>query len=533
MNKKWAIALYVAYSIALVLVLSFGTSVSSFIIDSVRATVNRCEIEDIIIDIDADEALLTDGIYGFTYTAIGDFDDPGIRFESLNTDVLTVSYGEGLVYTYPQFDGAETEVDIRLTSRNDADFEKTVTVKVKKRYPESFAVQYLVSGCGYNLGSLQVGMTVYPYSYTTEKNCVNEYDIICNEEYFAYDKEKAAYVAIKETEAGEELCFTVRYPDGRTLDSRAFSILPAGSAEDFDEIKIGDVASDSITLINGDSITPILYKNGTPLQASVDVSYTNPDSVIIGKGGYYLFTGAGDHTFTFTLPNGFSKTLNVSVRNELRLPVITDTEIIDGDRITVLDDQMTILYYTYPEEATYCTIGYECEGEAVNVTEGYRCLYITPNEKGEATLKIAVDDGYERLEKTYSIEVVKNRSFKSIVNKFIEAFVTKILGHTLIFAFLAVFAINMFRFIIIENKYIKLALYFSSALPTAVITEVIQIFQPARYARFTDVLIDLCGFSVGTAITVLVLVAKRKKRSEPREREEIITEEAFDGQKGA
>lgn len=516
-KRNIAIALYAAYTVALVLTITFGNSVAKKIIDSFKGIVHHNDIEDVIIHLDEGDVLAANGRYEFTYSVEGKFEGgAGIEFESLSPSVLSID-SDGVIKTYSSFDGIETDARVRITSRNDSEFEKTLTFKVRKIYPESFEVKYYTEGYGYGLQSIEVGMALYPYASTNDKNCLNEYEIVFDREYFTYDSEKCAYVAIKETAPGESVCFTVRYPDGKSRESDPIVINSYTAPGSFDEIRINNKPVDEVTLAPNQSFLPQLYKNGESLATSLDISYTNPSNVLIGKDGRYSFKEAGDHVFTFALPGGYSRTVNVSVRNVMSLPVFEKNDVIDGERITVSGDGKVTLNFTYPSGVTYTDIGYETVGDCVTVIESHRCFYILPKTNGTATLKIYIDDGFDRYERTYVIEVVKNSGIRAKIDEIIEKFVAKFLGHTTLFAFLAVATLNLFRYISLKNKKLKVGIYLASALPSAVSTELIQTLQPGRYPRVADILIDFIGFLVGTVITLLIAYAvkkSRKKRSE-------------------
>lgn len=509
MKKKIAIALYAAYSVALVLIISFGTSVGERIIEDLQEYARRRNIKDVVIELDDSEPLAINGEYSFEYVAKGKLgDDPGLIFESLDTGILEVNENGDTLYTYANFEGLEAEARMRVSSKYDEDFEKIFTFKVKKVFPESFKVSFGVPGYGNNPKTLKVGTAVYPYSYTEEKNVLNDYRIVYNDEYFTYDAERSAYIAIKATEGDEKVFFSAVRLDGKTANSAEFSICESDSSEYFDEIRINDEACESIDLLCGKSITPLLYKDGEKLSTSVDISVNEPNGVSVSRGYSYSFRKAGDYTLTFTLPGGFSRTLSVTVRNVMGAPSIVGSD--DGKTIMLNDDESSTVKLSYPDGVTYVSAEYECDSDIITITPGARSFSVTPNAVGRATVKIILDDGYERIEETYVISVAKKAVVKTPTDKFIATFVFKVLGHTLMFAVLGALTVNLFKYIVMKNIVIKTSLYFASVLPTAVSTELIQTMQPGRYPRFKDVLIDMLGFLIGTAITVLVICLVKK-----------------------
>lgn len=506
--------MYALYSLTLILTVTFGNGTAKKISGKIKDKVYNKNINDVTINIDAEEFLCAGNQYRFTYDVDGaSKDEADIVFESLDPDILKVS--GSVLYTYNSFEGEEAEAKIKITSKRDADFEKTVTLKLKKFYPEEFKVYYLAEGSGYNKKTIEVGMAVYPYSHTTEKGKINKYELIVDEEYFTYDEKKGAYIAIKETEEGKSVTFKVCYPNGTVGESEPISIIPYVGINDFDEIKSEGKTIENLTLNVNQYIVPILYKDGKSVNTVVDISYTDPDGVIVGNTGYYAFKKAGNYTFTFTLPNGFSKSVNITVNNVMALPELADPGVMVDGIIKVTNGKNTTVQLTYPEGTTFTSAVYECNNDSVSINGGWRSFTVVPNKLGTTTVTVILDDGYQRLEKTYLVQVVEGVILKDSVVKFIDNFVSKFMGHTIFFGMLAVFALNMFKYLEIRNKIKRFVLYIMTALPWAVLTEVIQKFIPTRFGRAEDVIIDMCGFMIGTTLTLIVRFAIRKGKSKP------------------
>ena len=511
MNKKRAVILYITYSVLLVLVITFGGSVGHKLANSIKAVALNNNITDVVLNFDTDTPIEAGKVYELDYTVLGKYvGSPNIFFESTDA-ALVISEGTKVkLYPKDKFNGTETNVDVIITSGADQKFEKTVTFTVKKKYPNDFIAGFFAEGYGYSKSVLSVGMKVYPYSGVNDDGIyTNEYEILYDEEYIRYDEKEKAYFTIKETPDDVKLHFTVRYPDGRTDDSSEFVILPYSEATSFDEIRVSGEPVEEIHITKGQGIAPVLYSDGSPVISVVDIVASDDENVTIGRSGAYVFDAPGDYNLTFTLPNGFSKTLRVYVRNVMALPTISGNVAIEDHKITIIDSESpTKIDLKYPTNVTFIEPEVIVDGVAAKVSTSWKTLRITPVKTGNVTVTLVWDDGYDVITDTYVVEIIKNPNVAERIAESIEFFVSKILGHSTAFAILAVFTVNMFKFIRIENKALEAIIFFLSVLPTAVLTEFIQSFMPSRFAKFTDVLIDTCGFLFGTIVCALVLYCK-------------------------
>ena len=514
MNKRKAIILYTVYSVLLVLVITFGSSVGHDLADSIKAVALNNKITDVTLNFDVNTPMLAGEVYELNYKVTGKYvGNPDISFESTD-DALVVSEGTKVkLYPKAKFEGTETKVDVIVTSGADPDFEKTITLTVKKNYPESFVAGFFTKGCGFERPVLSVGVEVYPYVHVIDEgNYTNEYEILYDEEYIRYDDKKNAYVVIKETPDDVKTHFTVRYPDGRTADTPEFAILPYTDVSSFDEIRVGGETAEEIEIAKGEGIYFVLYSDGGSILSPIEIITDGGKNITVGSTGQYIFEAPGDYTLTFTLPNGFSRALSVRVRNVMALPTLSGNVDIKDHEITIIDSEVsTKIDLKYAKGVTFTDPEIIVVGDAAKVSTGWKTLNITPVKTGEMTLTLVWDDGYDVITDTYMVKVIKNPKVAERIAEKIEFFVSKILGHSMAFAILAVFTVNMFKFIRIDNKALEALIYFASVLPAAVLTEVIQSFMPHRFAKFTDVLIDTCGFLFGTIVCTLVMYFKSKK----------------------
>lgn len=513
MNKKRALVLFLTYGIILVLVLSLGASVARMLKETVMTAILDYNITDVQTSLDPSEPLTAGEAYFLEPRAVGKFGGDGdLRFESSDGKVMSVS-SEGKITTTEKFDGPETTASVTVTSKQDKDFCKVITFTIKKEYPSDFSCYYYVKGYDLNKSPVYVGMTVYPYviprdGITTTRE---EFEVDFDEEYFRYDEDEGGYIAIKETPAGKKVSFTVTYPNGVSETTKAFSIVPYVQADSFDQVKIKEMDAEEVILIRNGSFIPYLYKDGKTVQTKVDISFSNPDKVIMQKTGRYYFTEAGDYQMTFTLPNGFSKTVNLRVRNNLFPPIPDDSEIASTHRITAYKGEAVNIPFSIDKEASYGGVTYEYDEEMIAISGYWRSFTVVGKKLGTTTLKVIVDDGYDRVEQEYTVEIVENTSAEGQLSELITNFIAKVIGHIGMFSLLGALGYNYFRFIYIEKRGVKALMVLLLGLPFAVVTEIIQLFMDGRTAKPTDILIDMCGYAIGALICYLLIKASDKR----------------------
>lgn len=507
-RKTKAFILFLIYGIALVLVLTFGGEASRFLMAAMRKIVLGYEITDVAVELDPAIPLDTRQSYQIGGTAIGKFSGDGdLDYKSSNTNALYID-SDGRILTYAKFDGTETTVDVTITSSQDSDFKKVITYTVKKVYPPEFNTYYIVKGFGSRTGTMSVGMTVYPYAYPKKDAGLyasTEFEVIYDEEYFRYDEKEQGYIAIKETDPGKQLYFGIRFPGGETKYTTGLTITPYTQIDSFDAImEDGDNVEDKIFYC--DSYQYIrLFKDGSPVQTIFDISCSDPDNLVLSAFGQYYFKDAGDYTLTVTLPNGFSKEVPIKVRNILIPPVMRDDEIEATKHITIYQNSPTTINFDIPGEASYGDVTYEYNEDELTIKGYWRSFIISAKECGTYTFKAVVDDGVERVEEVYTVEVIRETRIFEIIKDIISYFVAKVMGHLCMFGLLGILGYNYMRYVYFRKKPIWLTVAFSLGLPFAFVSEYIQLFMEGRTAGLIDVVIDMSGYVLGLIFCFLFL----------------------------
>ena len=498
--------LYVAYSILLIFILVADTGIATVAIDWAKAALaERKDIADVSVQLDEDE-LLAGRYYTPKYIPTGDFTgDAGLEFTSMNPEYLTVSF-VGAVIAKTTFEGDSLDASIKITSKYDKDFEKIVTFRFVKKYPENVNVAYYMNGYGYSAKTLYTGVPVYAYSNISTQNPpynMTDYTLVYDEEYF--DKtEDGALIPKRETVDGETLTFKAVYGNGMTVESVSFVIkAPDNAITDVDEIRVNNSLDDSIDLSRGSPILVYLYYKGKHVASDYSIAFTNEDGLAMNKAGMYYFKTPGDRSVTITLPNGLSKTVLLRVRNVISAPIIEDEEINQSRYITISDNSNRVVNYSFENEVTYKTLVLEYDKEIIRLTQGSSRLVITPLKAGTTTVKLIVDDGVDRFEESFTVEVKADNSIRVRLIKTVSYWLPKLFGHGGLFLLLAFFAMNMFKHLDVDGLFARFLLYSMSGLSVAFISEFMQMFMPLRSASMADIAIDMGGFLLGTLLVLL------------------------------
>ncbi len=519
MKKFMAIALYTLYATALVLALSFGTSVAAVISDKIYELTHIASISDVTLDIDINEPLIPGIEHYVKYTANGNYiGTAGLVFESLEPEKLVVSQYGGAVKANGEGQPETFTAKMRISSKYDPDFEKVVELTFKKAYPEIFKANYFAISHGFNAAEVCIGIPIHPYSYV-EKGQIyseNDYEIVYDSEYFTYNAESNELIPIKVTEDGKTQEFKVKYANGAYAVSSAFRIAPAPyeQAADFDEIRIigPDVSGDSTNVKAG--VFPLIYKNGERVISNYTISTDNEDGYVNDKGQVY-FTAPGSKSLTITLPNGFSLTRNVDVQNVIKIPELEGLTLNESGNIP-LDINDTLTYkLIFDTDVTIKDVKYKAEGKYIDVSLQGRVLTVVPKKTGTADMRLIIDDGYSRVEKLYKFEISGELDVFSFIAKNASLFVAKFMGHMSLFAILAFFGMYMLSFFERDGKIRRFIALTLTGLPIACLTEIIQLFLPGRTAAFSDILVDMTGFYIGAFIAaiavIFIRIVKRKR----------------------
>ena len=512
--KTFSKILYAIYSLFVILILVFGNDFVTTAIDLVKTQLTETkEITD--VDVRLEERELLAGRYYYPeYTPIGDFDgDAGLVYISMNPEHLVVSV-KGAICAKSDFEGETLEASVKVVSKYDEDFEKIITYRFVKKYPEVFNVRYFIKGHSFDTTTLYIGVPVYVYSNVSSSNSpynCTDHKIVYNEDYFER-AEDGALIPKRVTVGGETLNFVVTYGNGASAISKSFEIKePEYQVLEVDEIKINDLVGDTIENVRGTPLVITLFKQGELVATDYSIKFEDESDVSRSLSGNYLFKTSGNKSITITLPNGFSKTFLIKVRNVMSAPIFEDASFQQSRYITMLDTETKNLRFDFESGVTYTTIKYEFDEKVIKVEPESKGFTITPQKDGVTTIKLILDDGVSIIEESYTVEVKKDTSTRALLVNRINYWLPKFFGHGGLFVILAFFAMNMFHYIDMKNMLARFFLYLFSGLSIALISEFIQIFIPQRTGRIIDIIIDMGGFLLGTLFVLLCRGIKRRR----------------------
>lgn len=514
-KKRLAIILYASYVVALILIITFGTSITRNIVYKLEIAFSNKNVTNVVTDISRDTELMAGRNYYPQYTAKGSFrGSAGLRYTSLDPKYLTVG-DSGQLYARTDFEGDSFVGRVKITSAYDKDFEKILSFSFVKKYPESFSVSYSVKGVE-DTRELVLGVPVYVYSEITSSSDYNvtDHTLIYDTDYFTA-ADDGSLIPIKPTEAGATLAFSIEYGNGAIASSKSFTVLDKPQVEEFDEIVLNGSSAEDFVGVRGKSIAITLLKDGKKIATDYTISLLKPgDANRDGKGGMYFLT-AGNKGLTITLPNGFAKTVEFAVENKILLPTLKDKEIRESHVISLRNTDVNTYAFYFDGEVTYDEIVYEYDPDVIRVNTTSRSFTVDPRtgQLGTTEIKLIIDDGYTRVEDVYTVKIREDIRPMALISQNVSSFVSKVLGHMAMFAALALLAMNLFRYVKVENKWKRFGLYTLTALPVGMVTELIQLLLPNRNPGITDVLVDMLGFYLATLVIVALKAVIRRCRT--------------------
>ena len=520
MKKFIAVTLYVVYAVFITLFIVFGSAVSRAVVHEVKCRLYAKEITDVELNITPDDVLMS-GVWNFpVYTAVGDFYDPALKFESLDPSIVHVNEN-GAVYAYHNYEGDSITGRIRITSEYNASFEKIVTFTFGKVYPERFDAAYTVKSYGANSSTLYMQIPVYVYAFIPSDVSYNvyEYEVLYDERYFT-QREDGSLLPIATTPVGETTTVGIRYQNGASAESQPFAICPPiTQATAVDEIRINSESITEYAMVVKRSAKLTLYYQGQQVHGDYDVTFGEGDEGYVNAASNIYFQAPGEKTVTITLPNGFSETFIISVRNRLALPTLEDEALGESRHITILNSDLPRYYYAFPSNVTCQNIrAVRYDESLVTITATTTYFTITPKGVGTTAFSLLVSDGYEELWMDFTLEIQKDTSLSFYLIENVGKIVAKYIGHLTLFVVLAFFALNMFRYIQTRSPLARFVRYTLCALPIAAVTEYWQTFIPGRTGAVEDVLVDMGSYYLGTLIGLcfIALVRVCRKHREKR-----------------
>lgn len=224
----------------------------------------------------------------------------------------------------------------------------------------------------------------------------------------------------------------------------------------------------------------------------------------------------------FSFDMTYIDTIRVFIRNVMPEYKLPNKQIVLGNSFKVEVNP------TNGDVATYFNYEYESSDESIAVID--ELGNITPNRTGRVMIKVKVDDGLDKFEDIFTLEIINNDIENNVKFNF-GKFIRKGLAHFM--GFITFGFISFFLFILTASQYYKkfnlaYVVILVNGLVFAVLTEVIQLFAPGRDGTFKDVILDYSGYIIAFIISLIIYIVykliKNKKKIDENNNIDLINE---------
>lgn len=211
----------------------------------------------------------------------------------------------------------------------------------------------------------------------------------------------------------------------------------------------------------------------------------------------------------FSFDMTYIDTIRVFIRNVLPEYKLPNKQIVLGNSYKIEVNPIN------GDVATYFNYEYESSDEQIAVVD--ELGNITPKKTGKVLIKVKVDDGLDKFEDIFTLEIINN-DIENSVNFNFGKFIRKGIAHFL--GFITFGFISYFLFILYVDEYYKkfnlaFVVILVNGLVFACLTEVIQLFAPGRDGTIKDVILDYSGYLIACILSLIIyLIYKliRKKK---------------------
>lgn len=521
--KRLSLILFCTWSVLLVLILTFGTGISTKISKFLSNTVNEnnVKLKDVIIELDDYYPIENTYTLKYSVKPLND-EDYGICFTSLDEDIFSV---DGKKIKGNRLDTDSNTGRLKITSTKYPDFEKIVEVTFKKVYPTDFDFKvYPGANKKETTYNSYLGVPMFVTLDTVSDKTITELEceFICDNQYFDVTKVRKNYYKLvakyNEYQPGDDFTAfdtTISYIVNGIKKDYNVTINPSTNPANLDDIylanSLGEKLLDQENIYIGDHIrfNPV-YQGKNRFDIPYQLTSSNEAVIKIDELDNIVLVGPGDATISYTLYNGKKYDFNIHLRNHLVLPTINADFDSDG-RITLKSEARKKIEIIPNGSSKNYEVSLNAEHIYIENKEiNDKIIYLTGYEGYTGTLKIVVDDGIEHLEKEYEIIVLHNDKAPSVIKRVINTFVHKIAGHMAFFVLEAILGFWCFMNYHFKKEWLNIICFLYIGLFIALLTEFIQKFMPGRTSRMLDVLIDMSGYIVGYLLSLVVYLIGRK-----------------------
>ena len=164
------------------------------------------------------------------------------------------------------------------------------------------------------------------------------------------------------------------------------------------------------------TFAPYLYKDGKRVYSKIlSVTSSNPSVAYTTNTNYVYCKGPGITDITVTLPNGFSVTKTIVVKNKMAFPEITKAIYDDEDNILVKHGVSNSYHLKYPSNVTYYKLKFDYDKSMLSISlKTSTDLIIKGLSVGKTVVKMYYDDGFTYMEKEFVIVIEENPNYNPI-----------------------------------------------------------------------------------------------------------------------
>ena len=259
-----------------------------------------------------------------------------------------------------------------------------------------------------------------------------------------------------------------------------------------------------------------MYKLG--FFSAYDINYNKTDDMPVDiewSTGKLIIKNQGYvNIFVYSLDWVCQDSMQIVVRNILPNFSLYDRRIVLGSSYNIAVNP------TNKDLVTYDKYEYKSSDESIASVDGMGV--ITPHKTGEVIIEVIVNDGVDKVTKSFKLTVDNKVIEDALGYKSFTKLVRKGLAHFLGFLVFGIISFIMFCIWIKpkydgNSKYILLLIGIN-VLAFSILTELIQVFIPGRGATFTDIFIDYLGYTFSfiiciVALLIIVLVKKHKNKN--------------------
>ncbi len=250
---------------------------------------------------------------------------------------------------------------------------------------------------------------------------------------------------------------------------------------------------------------------------SYDKNYEHSDLEILNVGwntGELVYDNYGiGYVYVVCCNWEFYDSIKVTVKNILPQFELKDQRMVLGDSYKVKINP------TNKDSLTYKKYEFKSSDEAIATIDGLG--NVLAKKTGEATITVVVDDGIDKVEKSF-ILTIDNKVIEDDIGSSFGKIIRKGIAHFLgfiVFGFVSFFMFYLF----IKANYsgsnkLSLLVIAINGLVFAVLTEVIQLASPGRDGTIRDVLLDYFGYTISFIVSLGVILlcyfisSKRKNK---------------------